>query len=247
MFWYISDTEEVVGINNRRLAKIWNYDRYSALSVLRGHDDGPECITHSKLNYGLLTPATRGPVLVFTCGDDSFIRKWERLQLNTSIYSQEVITLPVHKVARQEDSEVPDKTKIMRKDIRKFKMEELKKKAQIKNNHYLTKLKEFKSLSANIQNDAGDKMNLTRQIELLSAETQKVFKRSLTMITSGAGKANPAEVARLRKTDLEENYEDSYGYIKKHSIAKMFYHEDLEFLICASNDGHICIDTYYFN
>jgi hypothetical protein len=182
----------------------------------------------------------KGPVLVFTCGDDSFIRKWERLQLNTSIYSQEMIVLPVHQAAIVPEVSTNQLLKPAHKDVRTLRLEELKKKNQVKNNLYLTKLKEFKLLSKGTQNDAGDKMNLTRQIELLSAETQKLFKRSLTMITSGVPKANPAELALMRKKDLNDNYDDPYGYIKKHSVAKMFYHEDLEYLICASNDSHIC-------
>ena len=44
------------------------------------------------------------PVLIFSGGDDGVIRKWERLQLNTFMYSQESLSLPKEDVPEAEVS-----------------------------------------------------------------------------------------------------------------------------------------------
>nr|KAJ3422640.1 hypothetical protein HK105_007194 [Polyrhizophydium stewartii] len=81
---YIPENNEVIGISTRRSLVIWRYNSVAPLTVLPGHADIAECLTFT----------SKEPLLIFSGGDDGIIRKWERLQLNTFMYSQETLMLP---------------------------------------------------------------------------------------------------------------------------------------------------------
>ncbi|OAJ36383.1 hypothetical protein BDEG_20563 [Batrachochytrium dendrobatidis JEL423] len=81
---FIPETNEAIGISTRRSLVIWKYNSVAPLTVLPGHADIVECLTFT----------SKEPLLIFSGGDDGVIRKWERLQLNTFMYSQELLMLP---------------------------------------------------------------------------------------------------------------------------------------------------------
>lgn len=83
-FIYIPENNEVIGISTRRSLIFWKYNSTASLTVLPGHTDIAECLTYT----------SREPLLVFSGGDDGTIVKWERLQLNTFMYSHENLILP---------------------------------------------------------------------------------------------------------------------------------------------------------
>ncbi|KAJ3043664.1 hypothetical protein HDV00_004437 [Rhizophlyctis rosea] len=81
---FVPETYEVVGITNRRSIIMWRYNQMASVTVLPGHADVVECLTFT----------SKEPLLIFSGGDDGLIRKWERLQLNTFMYSEETLILP---------------------------------------------------------------------------------------------------------------------------------------------------------
>lgn len=81
---FIPENNEVIGISTRRSLYFWKYNQAAPLTVLPGHADIAECLTFN----------SKEPLLIFSGGDDGNIRKWERLQLNTFMYSFENLSLP---------------------------------------------------------------------------------------------------------------------------------------------------------
>ena len=48
-FHFHTDTDELVGITNRRSVKLWRFEQTAALAVLKSPEEGLECLTYSKL------------------------------------------------------------------------------------------------------------------------------------------------------------------------------------------------------
>lgn len=57
--------------------------------------------------------------MIFSGGDDGIIRKWERLQLNAFMYSQETLILPKEEFANEKDSKKKGSPKDIRKGFKK--------------------------------------------------------------------------------------------------------------------------------
>ncbi|TPX59029.1 hypothetical protein SpCBS45565_g07846 [Spizellomyces sp. 'palustris'] len=91
---FVPEVNEVFAATNRKSIVVWKFNPFAALTVLPGHTDVVECLTFT----------SKEPLLIFSGGDDGVIRKWERLQLNTFMYSKEVLTLP--KEEKQEEAPV---------------------------------------------------------------------------------------------------------------------------------------------
>jgi hypothetical protein len=101
---------------------------------------------------------------------------------------------------------------------------------------YMQRLKQYRSVSAAASLSGENSLTLTRQIELLSAETQKAFKRSLMLMTSSAGTVNNG---RPVHSEAEEH---RLADRKRRAISRIHYYEDLDYLICAAHDGNLCTD-----
>lgn len=141
--------------------------------------------------------------------------------------SQEVIhldqyILDFHKARRPPPPEVENKFRDKPKRITRTKMDD-----------FISKLKQYHTVRTSDETSNDNSLSLTRQIELLSAETQKAFKRSLTLITSSN---NYIHSSRKDDSKTMENPET----MKQHAISKISYYEDLDYLFCASHDGNIC-------
>jgi hypothetical protein len=219
-FCYMHDTDEIVGISNRRAIHIWRYETTSPLGVLQGHEDNLECIAYSIIKLPTYIIAAKEPILIFTCGEEAIINKWERLQLNTFMYGQESINLsaqiiePIVHTPTKKFSSILDGPS-NRKLLDKPKMKD-----------FIQKLKQFKSYDT--VDEHSRHVNITGQIELLSAETQRIFKRTLTTMMAD-------------KESASTKLKNDAGYqSKKHSITRMLYHEELDYLVCASFDGCLC-------
>ena len=50
-FWFIPESNEVVGVTSRRTLTLWRYNPSAAITVLPGHLDVAECLTLSKFKY----------------------------------------------------------------------------------------------------------------------------------------------------------------------------------------------------
>ncbi|KAJ3261749.1 hypothetical protein HK103_004700 [Boothiomyces macroporosus] len=81
---FVPETNEVIAVSNRRSVVVWRYNSVAPLTVLPGHN-------------------SKEPILIFSGGDDGIIRKWERLQLITFMYSQESYVLPKEEFKDKED------------------------------------------------------------------------------------------------------------------------------------------------
>ncbi|KAJ3314131.1 hypothetical protein HDV04_000854 [Boothiomyces sp. JEL0838] len=90
---FVPETNEVIAVSNRRSVVVWRYNSVAPLTVLPGHSDIVECLAFN----------SKEPILIFSGGDDGIIRKWERLQLITFMYSQESYVLPKEEFKDKED------------------------------------------------------------------------------------------------------------------------------------------------
>eukprot|EP00002_Diphylleia_rotans_P033367 TRINITY_DN7090_c0_g1_i1.p1 TRINITY_DN7090_c0_g1~~TRINITY_DN7090_c0_g1_i1.p1 ORF type:complete len:812 (-),score=137.18 TRINITY_DN7090_c0_g1_i1:340-2775(-) len=81
LFW-ISEAQEMVGWTTSRQLMMWRYNPCVPVSVCRGHSDGIEtlCVCQKSTD-----------VRIFSAGGDGLVRKWEPMQLNTQLYSHEVV------------------------------------------------------------------------------------------------------------------------------------------------------------
>ncbi|KAJ3277023.1 hypothetical protein HDV01_000075 [Terramyces sp. JEL0728] len=113
---FVPETNEVIAISNRRSIVVWRYNSVAPLTVLPGHSDIVECLTYNP----------KEPILIFSGGDDGIIRKWERLQLITFMYSQESFTLPKEEFKDNEESKLKEaeegtkKSKILKHPTLKY-------------------------------------------------------------------------------------------------------------------------------
>ncbi|KAI8908490.1 WD40-repeat-containing domain protein [Gorgonomyces haynaldii] len=92
---FIPENNEVIAITTRRSILVWKYNAGASLTVLPGHMDIVECLTFT----------SKEPLLIFSGGDDGIIRKWERLQLNTFMYSFENLSLPRNDLEQEIETE----------------------------------------------------------------------------------------------------------------------------------------------
>ncbi|KAJ3342908.1 hypothetical protein HDU93_000567 [Gonapodya sp. JEL0774] len=80
---YVEEGACIVGTAGRRLI-LWRFNPASSVSTLIAADAPVEAVTYT----------AKEPLLIFSAGGDSVVRKWERLQLNAFLYAQEPLTLP---------------------------------------------------------------------------------------------------------------------------------------------------------
>ncbi|KAJ3326052.1 hypothetical protein HDV06_002437 [Boothiomyces sp. JEL0866] len=95
---FVPETNEVIAITNRRSVVVWRYNAVAPLTVLPGHSDIVECLAFN----------SKEPILIFSGGDDGIIRKWERLQLITFMYSQESFILPKEEFKDKEEPKIKE-------------------------------------------------------------------------------------------------------------------------------------------
>eukprot|EP00002_Diphylleia_rotans_P004477 TRINITY_DN1330_c0_g2_i4.p1 TRINITY_DN1330_c0_g2~~TRINITY_DN1330_c0_g2_i4.p1 ORF type:complete len:685 (+),score=88.24 TRINITY_DN1330_c0_g2_i4:129-2183(+) len=81
LFW-VPELQEMVAFTSQRQLVFWKYNTCAALSICRDHTDGVETICYSHRLADLQ---------IFSGGSDGLLRKWEPMQLNSQIYSPEVI------------------------------------------------------------------------------------------------------------------------------------------------------------
>ncbi|KAI8996698.1 quinon protein alcohol dehydrogenase-like superfamily [Gaertneriomyces semiglobifer] len=88
---FVPEVNQVLASTNRRCIVVWKHSPLGAVTLLPGHQDVVECLAYT----------TKEPLLFFSGGDDGVIRKWERLQLNTFMYSQEILDIPKEEVQEE--------------------------------------------------------------------------------------------------------------------------------------------------
>ncbi|KAJ3224690.1 hypothetical protein HK099_008075 [Clydaea vesicula] len=178
-FWfkqmiYVAETSQVMGLTNKRSLVIWKYNPNAAVTILSGHTDSVECLTFT----------SKEPVLIFSGADDGVIRKWERLQLNTFMYSQEPLILP-----KEEQKLSAEDLKLL--ESKKYNIgndlpEDRRRIQALRHRKVSEKLDTWKRATMTI-----DSLVHGKQVELISRHAQSTFRKATSKnIERGVGNSN---------------------------------------------------------
>ncbi|KAJ3086653.1 hypothetical protein HK100_008637, partial [Physocladia obscura] len=217
---FVPELNEVIGITNRRGLIIWKYNPAASITVLTGHSDAVECLTFTM----------KEPLLIFSGSSDSFIRKWERLQLNTFMYSQENLILP--KEERQHE-EITVNSFSRNPDERRKRQTLLHKQINAKLDKWKRAVFDEES-----RNNSAD----NQQVELMSRDAIRVFKRGQTklktemQIRDGLVDSDAANGIGPGGTMV--------GRTGKQGVLAVHYYEDLDLLLSGYEDSRIRVWGY---
>ncbi|KAJ3011791.1 UNVERIFIED_CONTAM: hypothetical protein HDU68_001525 [Siphonaria sp. JEL0065] len=210
---FVQELNEVIGITNRKSVVVWKYNPAASITVLSGHTDAVECLTFTM----------KEPLLIFSGGSDGLIRKWERLQLNTFMYSQENLTLP-----KEERHEEEITVNSFSKDP-----EERRKRQNALHKQITEKLDRWK------RGLEEDMRNQDQQVELMSKDALRAFKRNQTKLkTELGGKGGGAG-------DLEGGGGPvNAGKGARQGVLTLYYYEDMDLLLSGYEDNRIRVWGY---
>ncbi|KAJ3330631.1 DExD/H-box ATP-dependent RNA helicase dhh1 [Blyttiomyces sp. JEL0837] len=238
---YVPEMNEVIGTTNRRSVTIWKYNPAASVTVLPGHTDVVECLTFT----------SKEPLLIFSGGSDGVIRKWERLQLNTFMYSQESLTLP--KEEKQEE-EITVNSFSRDPEVRRKKQAALHRRVSEKLDSWKRGLEE-------------DLKNHETQVELMSSDTLRAFKRKQFKLKTQLHSNPRVEVAfeatdplaeilggksggtrgSMRPGDTQSSGKDWANNQKtttRPGVLTLVYYEDLDLLVSGYEDSRINVWGY---
>ncbi|KAI9199249.1 WD40-repeat-containing domain protein [Polychytrium aggregatum] len=215
---FVPEINEVIGLSNRRSVTTWKYNPVASVTVLSGHTDVVEC----------LALTTKEPLLIFSGGGDGVIRKWERLQLNSFMYSQETLALP--------KEEKPDE-EVFHNHISKDPEERRKKQAALHK-------RVTKSLSSWKRVMQEDLEGHKSQVELMARSTVKEWRRKHIMMnerqSTSSDEAEKKSIAQKKKAEIAKDLTKP----AKSGVLSLFYYEDLDYLISGYEDSRIHIWGY---
>ncbi|KAI9348234.1 quinon protein alcohol dehydrogenase-like superfamily [Obelidium mucronatum] len=202
----------VIGITNRKSIVVWKYNPAASITVLTGHSDAVECLTFTM----------KEPLLIFSGGSDGLIRKWERLQLNTFMYSQENLNIP-----KEERHEEEITVNSFSKDP-----DERRKRQNLLHKQITEKLDRWK------RGLEEDMKNQDQQVELMSRDAVRAFKRNQTKLKTelqiskgpGGGGAGEVDVAG--------------GKSARQGVLSLYYYEDMDLLLSGYEDNRIRVWGY---
>ncbi|KAG4091430.1 WD40 repeat-like protein [Neocallimastix lanati (nom. inval.)] len=114
--FYVPEGNHIFGTTNNRSIVIWKYNSAASISTLKGHSDIIETLTYTE----------KDPLLIYSGGASSEIQRWERLQLNTFMYSHDTVCFlkDINKAKNKEKNE--DKNKNNNNNKKKFDKPKLK-------------------------------------------------------------------------------------------------------------------------
>ncbi|KAI8611101.1 WD40-repeat-containing domain protein [Chytriomyces sp. MP71] len=207
---FVPELNEVIGITNRRSIVVWKYNPAASITVLSGHSDAVECLTFTM----------KEPLLIFSGGSDGFIRKWERLQLNTFMYSQENLTLPKEE-RHEEEIAVNSFSK---------NPEERRKRQNALHKQITEKLDRWKR---GLEEDINKQDN---QVELMSSDAKRAFKRNQTKLKTG--------LALDKGMDRDGKMAGLSIKGSKQGVLTLFYYEDMDLLVSGYEDSRIRVWGY---
>ncbi|KAJ3217607.1 hypothetical protein HDU67_007549 [Dinochytrium kinnereticum] len=203
---FIPEVNEVIGITNRRSAVVWKYNPVASVTVLSGHTDVVE-----KLAFTL-----KEPLLIFSGGSDGIIRKWERLQLNSFMYSQEPLFLPKEE---KQEAEILANSFSRNPEERRKKQAALHRRVSEKLDFWKRGLDE-------------DLKNHENQVELMSADTLRAFRRKQLKLKTQLLNRKEGETGKRSPPP---------GVVAKGGgrpgALSMSYYEDLDLLVSGHEDS----------
>ncbi|KAJ3091362.1 hypothetical protein HK102_000820 [Quaeritorhiza haematococci] len=184
--------------------------------------------------------ASKEPLLIFSGGKDGVIRKWERMQLNSFMYSQEPLIMPRDDKADDLNPNATPRELAIQKQMKRSAL-----RRRVENNWR-------KSLSSLEEDEVAT--HARNQVELLSGETMKAFKRQQSLINLnavcttaevsysaviGAAQSKGNAPAGKGRGDLSSGLKST-----KAGVNCLFYYEELDLLISGNEDNKIYIWGY---
>lgn len=209
---YVPEMSQVVGVTNRRSIVIWKHNPAASVTVLPGHTDVVECLTFT----------TKEPLLIFSGGSDGVIRKWERLQLNTFMYSQEALILP--KEEKLEEGHLMDSLS-RNPDERRHKQAALYRRVNEKLNSWRRGLEEELRVGEN-------------QVELMSDDALRSYKRKQLKLKSLLDGEKTSQSAKDNAVVGKGKTSNRPG------VLSLYYYEELDVLASGYEDSKIRIWGY---
>ncbi|KAJ3124143.1 hypothetical protein HK098_001370 [Nowakowskiella sp. JEL0407] len=214
---FVAEVNEVVGITNRRSVTIWKYNPFASCTVLSGHVDVVECLTFT----------AKEPLLIFSGGGDGTIRKWERLQLNTFMYSQEPLTLPKEE---KREEEIITNSYSKNSEERRRLQAALHRRVNAKLDMWKRTANEDEfALASTLSSDGQHE----KQLELMSGAAVAAYKRK-EMQMKGGSRQQMIAPERKKLSILAS----------KPGVISLIYYEELDFLISGYEDSKIYVWGY---
>ncbi|KAJ1558347.1 hypothetical protein HK096_002054, partial [Nowakowskiella sp. JEL0078] len=224
---YIPEANEVIGITNRRSVTTWKYNPIAPVTVLSGHTDVVECLTFT----------SKEPLLIFSGGGDGVIRKWERLQLNTFMYSQEPLALPKED---KHEEEIIINSYSKNTDERRRLQAALHRRVNAKLDMWKRSIieDEFALVSSTGSGEAANSGGggQDKQLELMSGEAVAAFKRKELQLKSESNSSMRAILGDAKKKVIKAP--------PKPGVVSLVYYEDLDLLISGYEDSKIYVWGY---
>ncbi|KAJ3280734.1 hypothetical protein HK104_000440, partial [Borealophlyctis nickersoniae] len=174
-----------------------------------------------------LTFTSKEPLLIFSGGDDGLIKKWERLQLNTFMYSQEPLILPKEE---KHDKEVMLNTFSRDPTERRKKQAAMHKRISAK----LDQWKRFLDDGSGSNGAGGAGGGGEEQLALLSGDAARALKRKQMMVEP-------------KKTYEEETRAAGMAMASKAGrtgVVSLLYYEELDLLVSGYEDSKIHVWGY---
>ena len=208
--------------------------------------------------------AKKEPILFYSGGDEGLARKWERLQLNTFMYSQEPLTFPKSerkpKAQKQQSLAIndsfasikPKRTAHQRHNntasalherinfqIESLKYSKLDTMVHGNATELLTKaaLRKFKIASSDIKWGARRKTDSGRNGSIAKLFEDKKVKNS------DAGNKKNDDSEGTSESD-EDNEIKTSGVIIKPSILALHYYDELDVMVAGSENSMICMQKW---
>ncbi|KAI9091859.1 WD40-repeat-containing domain protein [Phlyctochytrium arcticum] len=209
---FVPEVNEVLASTNRKSIVVWKFNPSAALTVLPGHTDVVESLTFT----------SKEPLLIFSGGIDGIIRKWERLQLNTFMYSKEILILP-----KDEKQEIEPQVHTFAKDP------ELRRKKQ-----------------AQMHKGVSAKLRSWERVEEDPASTLLLTQSALRTLRRKDHDIDPENsILKIRKQKAElgarraaRGMDDDRN--SKPGVASLLYYEELDLLISGFEDSKIHVWGY---
>ena len=86
-FFFIPELGDVIGVANQTNLVVWQHNKHSASSFLKGHGEAVESLTFCQAN---------GRLVLYSGDAEGKIFRWESLQLNNALFAEERINAESH-------------------------------------------------------------------------------------------------------------------------------------------------------
>ncbi|ORX42833.1 WD40 repeat-like protein [Piromyces finnis] len=199
--FYVPEGNQIFGTTNNRSIIIWKYNPAASSSTLKGHSDIIETLTFTE----------KEPLLIFSGGAYSEIQRWERLQLNSFMYSHDTVCF-LKDIENIKTSNKEDK----RKKLEKPKLKSIRRRySQIMNTMPSSNYSGSKSLN-----------NLEMMMLPLDIGDMELNKN---LVDEPTNKSNKKKQLKIKPSCLKLIYEENFDYL-------ISGYEDSRIIVWGYND-----------